>query len=45
MLRDGQADHGAMRQRVLEHLRWVARRKVEESNPKYLANPPARVSP
>jgi hypothetical protein len=37
-LREGLADDGAMRERVFAHLRTVARRKVEESNPKYLTS-------
>lgn len=36
-LRSGQADGGERRERVLAHLRATTRRKVEESNPKYLA--------
>jgi hypothetical protein len=39
-VREGQADHGAMRAQVLSHLWAMARRKVEESNPKYLATMP-----
>lgn len=41
-VREGQADDGEMRARVLAHLRSTTRRKVEESNPKVLAPPSAR---
>jgi hypothetical protein len=44
-LREGRADQGAMRAQVLDHLQAVTRRKVEESNPKYLAFMPRRDNP
>jgi hypothetical protein len=44
-LREGRADHGAMRAQVLDHLQAVTRRKVEESNPKYLASMPRGDNP
>lgn len=37
-VRAGLADKGPMRAQVLDHLRITTRRKVEESNPKYLAS-------
>ena len=41
-IRSGDADTGAFRDAVGAHLRELARRRVQESNPRYLGNGSAR---
>lgn len=38
LIRNGGADAGTERRRIAQHLLWVARQRVAESNPRYLAD-------